>query len=40
MWQPSAKNLPFQGCNIYDMKDMQIEKHKYGTLHGEGRLKV
>jgi len=40
MWQPSAKNGPFQGCNIYDMKDMQIEKHKDGTLHGEGRLKV
>jgi hypothetical protein len=22
------------------MKDMQIEKHKDGTLHGEERLKV
>ena len=40
MWQPSATNGPFQECNIYDMKDMQIEKQKAGTLHGEGRLKV
>jgi hypothetical protein len=40
MWQPSAKNGPFQGFNIYCMKDMQSEKQKDGTLHSQGRQEV